>query len=928
MLKSRLQHWSVIGVPRRSNHPVFTDQLRDITDDTKLRNVLTSFKIQAIDGEIAASHRSKVIPVILSLLYGRALSRPKRSAAKSRLKGKRTAILYYIATLDQEELEYFFQLAMHPFLSCLDDNCGSITERAVLLDIPFRSQIGFLNLLRDIIKTFKNRVSPFIPRLLTVLACVVQSADVVSKESCGRFDVEGDEAEEEDDDKEDNEDAEEAETENDFNSKTPALTKPSNTLHKQLRQVRHLGLSCIVDIFNLDVDISCISAERDIVKTLFHDRISKLTQGGTHSMNPTIQLLLVLSRNPARVSLLYDEFDCITPFIRCLSAKSVSTVVFSAVLEFTENIFGRPSDGKYVGETQAESEMKLDTVQVPEEVLTVTAGTFIDQFQALFPTSATTATTSTTKLQTHSSVMRLISILLTVSKLNTDGRHALAILNALLPHLERPNRQVPEKVKGEILQICRNFVAAGALSEDVALEFISHLNPLFSSAATVRPSLTAAYQAIAQFTTTHRRVADLLVDLNARSRTYLDEPDFDLQLEAHARINDVLYKELGEHEWRPLLHHMLHIVTTSTELVIRASAADGLKRFFDAVALSLLEKNTNEAVQDCGLVRLAHSLVLPAMKRAFRNPDEAVRSEFFAILSHAVRAVPTIPPFAHMTVLLHNEDEANIFNNIYHIQMHRRGRALRRLADHVKNGHVVPSVLANFFIPIISHLFTAENPDLNIVEDAIYCLGCIARVLPWPKYYNTLRFYIQKFQKGIAEKICLRAIISILDGFNFGDEGNIDAMDIEGDRDDDGIDGDEEEGEDNNNDNETNKGITAREKIKNQIMSTVIPQLQKILSLKKSLAINNRVPVALAITKVLKHMPEESFNDEFPRLLMNLVNLLKSREQECRDAARSTLLNVVGEVGPSKLSTVMIKLTTSWTADTKLTSCCILSERF
>jgi len=59
-----------------------------------------------------------------------------------------------------------------------------------------------------------------------------------------------------------------------------------------------------------------------------------------------------------------------------------------------------------------------------------------------------------------------------------------------------------------------------------------------------------------------------------------------------------------------------------------------------------------------------------------------------------------------------------------------------------------------------------------------------------------------------------------------------------------------------------------------------------------------RVPVAMAMVSLLRQLPSSIFNTEFPRLVTALCQQLQHREQQARDLTRSTLLDILGQLGP------------------------------
>ena len=73
---------------------------------------------------------------------------------------------------------------------------------------------------------------------------------------------------------------------------------------------------------------------------------------------------------------------------------------------------------------------------------------------------------------------------------------------------------------------------------------------------------------------------------------------------------------------------------------------------------------------------------------------------------------------------------ANFFNNIVHIQIHRRTRALRRLADEVEAGSITSKIVSDLFIPLLDPyiLGSDDKKDPDLVNETVQCLGRISKV--------------------------------------------------------------------------------------------------------------------------------------------------------------------------------------------------------
>ena len=113
--------------------------------------------------------------------------------------------------------------------------------------------------------------------------------------------------------------------------------------------------------------------------------------------------------------------------------------------------------------------------------------------------------------------------------------------------------------------------------------------------------------------------------------------------------------------------------------------------------------------------------------------------------------------------------EANFLDNIHHIQIHRRSRAIQRLVEHVNEGHLRSATLAEVFIPLVgNYIVPTDTLDHHLINDAINAVGQMAKRLNWGAYYALVQRYMKLAkQKDAAERVYVRTIVSILDSFHF-----------------------------------------------------------------------------------------------------------------------------------------------------------------
>uniref|UniRef100_A0A8C4WNT3 Small subunit processome component 20 homolog n=1 Tax=Eptatretus burgeri TaxID=7764 RepID=A0A8C4WNT3_EPTBU len=129
-----------------------------------------------------------------------------------------------------------------------------------------------------------------------------------------------------------------------------------------------------------------------------------------------------------------------------------------------------------------------------------------------------------------------------------------------------------------------------------------------------------------------------------------------------------------------------------------------------------------------------------------------------------------------MLPLVNVDPEADFFENIRHIQGHRRARALTRLARRLDEGSISisPAILQGYFIPFATRMLqddgTIKNENI-LVNAGIELLRAICRQLPWKQYLPILRRYQHGLHnKKISLRLSIRLLVAVLDAFHFDHE--------------------------------------------------------------------------------------------------------------------------------------------------------------
>lgn len=236
----------------------------------------------------------------------------------------------------------------------------------------------------------------------------------------------------------------------------------------------------------------------------------------------------------------------------------------------------------------------------------------------------------------------------------------------------------------------------------------------------------------------------------------------------------------------------------------------------------------------------------------------------------------------------------------------------------------------------------------------------MSRILPWQQYETLLKFYLNKMRQSIEfQKQTVRIVSGILDSFHFDlsraaeresksiqestpvkksmdtsqdnkmevDEQNrienLNELDVD------------DENDDGNENSEINELILEKIhilcpstaiKITKAISIGLLPQLNKNLAQysesdrshkmnKKQVEYDKeememlKIPVALAVVKLLKKLPENMLEENLQSVFMKLCTFLKSRLESVRRVTRETLQNIMVTLGTGYMSMLLNEMT-------------------
>lgn len=349
--------------------------------------------------------------------------------------------------------------------------------------------------------------------------------------------------------------------------------------------------------------------------------------------------------------------------------------------------------------------------------------------------------------------------------------------------------------------------------------------------------------------------------------------------------------------------------------------------------------------------------LLPAIHFGLQHGSDSVKKGFVQLLAHVVKVVNTliengvfireeerIAFHSDLGVLTHMDPEQDFFENISHMQIHRRVKAMTKVRSVFENGtSIATSSAVHVLVPIALHPLGSDEflkkDHLMLLQEAAQLLGTLSGHLPWTHYYGTVKRVLKLLDnlRTDKEKILLNALCNVLENFPFDlnvkdirvKEGSIIVADcrdgIEIEPEDKDLD---EDGEDiaendfNHGDRTDDKieqdGLSSKEKIIGIIMKSLMPWIRAYLFKEETNPKGVKVKVvrsqvAVALTKLIRRLnpplvTQEQKNTLFSNLVINVISTLKGPDVTARDLARESLAKMVQAMGMEYLYTVLNEL--------------------
>ncbi|GFU14944.1 small subunit processome component 20 homolog [Trichonephila clavipes] len=474
--------------------------------------------------------------------------------------------------------------------------------------------------------------------------------------------------------------------------------------------------------------------------------------------------------------------------------------------------------------------------------------------------------------------------------------------------------------------------------------FIRLFAPLFGklSNQNSRAALVAVFSAIAEIRPEMQKLSSIVSKINAYDTSMIGEPDYQSRLDGHKEILEVI----SNMDEASLNVEFIRIAIFNSSFMIRTSGDLGLRNSATYVLQELVMILFNAVNSSIELRKiLLYETLLPEIQKGMKNTSEFVRHEFIQVLQAVLYTWKDLPDLKELVMLSNDDKDLDFWENIRHLQKHRRSRALTRFANilseqYENNEKISIHYLTSYMLPIVSSfLFNdAYKKDVHVIDAAIKTLGSIALHLPWSNYEPLLKQYLQLLRTDAEHhKTIIKILVALLDSFHFETSSKrkifsteslkvkrpvLDTIGIEPQslvpKEDADINSEEPSSEVNLTDTTSDENFKIYTSIKKNILPLLHQSLMKNVrrDVVHKLAHHHcpedeeilRIPIALAMVKLLQRLPSENLERNVTRLFLRMCQFLKSGLPSIRETARDTLLKMMESLGPQHFRCLLTEM--------------------
>ncbi|XP_042326453.1 small subunit processome component 20 homolog isoform X2 [Sceloporus undulatus] len=720
----------------------YRENLKRLLEDKTFKEEIVHFSISEESTIVKTIHRPELIPVLMRILYGRMRNKTGSKTQGKSAAGTRMAIvLRFLAGSLPEEIRMFLDLLFEPVKHFSKGHCHSAVVQAVEeLDLsqvlPLGRQHSLFNSLEVVLKNMGHLINQYLPEILQILLCMTATVSHILQQR----------------------------------------EKIQLRFINPLKNLRRLGLKLIADFFS---DFETYSFSVEEIDAVFHavvwPQITRLASESQYSPTLLFKIIHIWSKSPRYFPLLakqkpgHPEYDVLSNVFALLSTKSLCETTASVVIDVADNLLNtpdfEPSDDQFCILTVTDC-VFIELDEMTEDVPSMGVKLILPHVPAILQYLSKTMFTvdKMKKKKYRAQVSKELSILSKISKFIKDKSQSSILIGLLLPFLHQSN--IMQDTEIDILETVQNLLKH-------CLNPTSFLKPLAKLFSVVqnklsRQTLCIVFESLSHLESNLKYITDT-VKLNAFDSRHLDDINFDVRLSAFQDITSHIktMKTVDVSYLIPVMHNCFYTIQLG-EMSLSDCAVLCLNAIISLLAeMDHTEEEYKEIIQ--------HTL-LEALRKGLKSKTESIQQDYTTLLSYLIRAFPKHPEFQDLVQLTDCHDpEMDFFENMKHIQIHRRARALKKLAKQLVEGKITLSSksLQNYIMPYATTTIFDEKmlKHENMITASVEMVGAVCRHLSWSAYLYHLKHFIHVLQTGqINQKLGVSVLVTVLEAFHFDHE--------------------------------------------------------------------------------------------------------------------------------------------------------------
>ncbi|KAK2893002.1 hypothetical protein Q8A67_012990 [Cirrhinus molitorella] len=722
----------------------YKENLERLLDDKHFKDEIIHFNITEEGAVVLPSHRPQIIPMLMRILYGRMRTKVgNKFQGKANTVSRSSIVLRFLAGCQPEEIGMFIDLLLEPVRCYAEGACLAAVERAVAETnmsavLPLGRLHGVLNTIEMLIHQMGYYIHIHMPKVLQIVLCITASVSYILDHR---------------------------------NQLRSGCINP-------LKNLRRLGILRIQEFFDGFESYSFTADEIDAVfQAVVWPKVCLLSSESPYTPTPLLKVIFVWSQNPRYFPLLakqkpgHPEFDVLLNVFALLSSKNLSADTTAMVIDIAETLLTTPD----YEPRENESELIVNDCVIPEpqlgcgdsDSLTIGSRLLLPHISALlkYISGVVSDSERIKKAKFRAQVSKELNILSKISVFVTEKEQSSTLIGLLLPYLYKP--KIVQETALDILGTLKNLLRQ-CLDPSMFLKSFSKLFSIFQDRLP-RKALCEVFQTISEMDGELKYITDVVNELNAFDSRHLDEIYFDVRLVAFQKVIKHI-KEMSTLDMRylvPIMHNCFHSIKIGD-----MSLADSGTLCLEAIITKLAEIGCPEAEYK----EIVQYTILDAIQKGLKNKNESVRNEFTTVLSCLVKNFPNHKEFRDLVQLTNYYDaESDFFEHMKHIQVYRRGRALKKIARQLTEGQIMMSsrTMQNYIMPYAMIILADEKLLKNdhMKTAAIEVIGAVCRRFNWSKYLFYLKYFVHQLQTGLIEqKLAVSLLLTVLDAFHFDNE--------------------------------------------------------------------------------------------------------------------------------------------------------------